>query len=99
MPQVHGLLISNTTVRVNSIARTLEHARRSQLPLREVLKLHELAYSGKNKDKMVELATQNYESNTDKAPSQHHPGDGEDSPRAKFKNHGTIDKKDFPPTS
>ena len=72
MPQVHVLLISNTTVRVNSIARTLEHARRSQLPLLEVLKLQELAYSGKNRNKMLELATQNYESNTDKAPSQHH---------------------------
>ena len=70
VPQVHSLLISNTRVRVDSIARTLEHARRSQLPLLEVLKLQELAYSGKNKDKMVELATQNYKSNTDKAHSK-----------------------------
>ena len=72
VPQVHCPLISNTTVRIASIARTLEHARLNLLHLLEVLKLQELAFSGKNKDKMVELATQNYESNTDKATSQHH---------------------------
>ena len=57
---------------IASIARTIEHARRNQLHLLEVLKLQELAFSGKSKDNMVELASQNYESNTDKAPSQHH---------------------------
>ena len=55
-----------------SIAKTIEHARRNQLHLLEVLKLQELVFSGKSKDKMVKLATQNYESNTDKVPSQHH---------------------------
>ena len=55
-----------------SIANTIEHARRNQLHLLEVLKLQELAFSGKKKDKMVKMANKNDESNTDKAPSQHH---------------------------
>ena len=71
-PQVHCPLISNSAVRVNSIARTLEHARRRELTLLEVLKRQELAYSRRNKDILVELATRNYETNTDKAPSLHH---------------------------
>ena len=69
---IHGLLVSNATVKTNSIARTLEHARRSQLTLPEAFKLQELTYSGKNKDIMVEVAVRNYENNTDKKPSQHH---------------------------
>ena len=63
----------------------------------EVWKLQELTYSGKNKDKMVELAVRNNETNTDKAPSRHHlQGDQENIPRDNFDNNGTIGKKDLP---
>ena len=71
VPQIHCPLISKTSAIMARIAKTIEHARGNQLHLLEVLKLQELAFSGKNKDKMIKLAIQNYESNTDKAPSQH----------------------------